>query len=229
MTVFTDLVAKVIIETNRPDLGLITSGGTGEIPQAIQASTLKMHGLDFFFRDVQMAEVVFGTPDYVQSIDVDTLSRYRNLYYIRKWDGDIDTPNFAPLTGEGSDVYNASLGFIELLTPADLIDSYGWQKTDVAFQTGDTIMIQSSTELEYARIGWFKFPEIGDATTATNPTYDSWIAEKHPFAIIYDAASAILQKKGQTDAARKYDSPKGGLVSDQIAQIISTNTTFGGR
>jgi hypothetical protein len=230
-TLFQDLVADVITETARPDLGFTVDGGSGEIPLAVQAATLKMHGMDFYFRDAISAQVVFDEAAYIQTLDTSVLPRYRNIWYFRKWDptlqeSQLDPSSLLPLL-DGTQPWSVAerLGFIFPLSPTDILDGYGAEKADVMYQAGTQINIKSATSLERGLISYFAWPYIGNANASNyNPNYDSWIARGHKFAIIYDAAATVMQKKGQQDQARKMEV----LINEQKEMIRTSNTVFGG-
>lgn len=223
-----ELMNYVYTETNRPDL-------VQETQSAVLASIMKMHGLDFFPRDVQSGLIVFDTTAYIQELDVSSIPRFRAFKAIRKWD-----PSFAqyqqnptllpPLQNNSIGLpYNEqlALGFIRILDVDDVLDDYNTEKVDVGYLAGTTFYIKSSTSFQQAFCHWYAYPQMDFANNFAN--FNSWIAENHPYAIIYDAASSILQKIGQTDAARKYDSPQGGLVADQINNLRISATTLLGR
>jgi hypothetical protein len=54
-----ELIAEVYTLTGRPDLVAETSA-------AVRKATLKMHSVDFFYRDLQEKIITFTTPAYKQ-------------------------------------------------------------------------------------------------------------------------------------------------------------------
>lgn len=209
---YDELIADVYTKTNRPDL-------IDQTKQAVLASTLAMHTMDFFYKDIRTAQLVFDTAQYIQSMDTSWFNRWRALSYFRKNDPSFVTYQQNPIANIPADYFNRTK-FIECITPDDIFDNYGLEKVDVAFQAGGTIYAKSSTSLQYALMGFYQYPNLDTADDGIN--FDSWIAREYPYAIIFDAASTILQTIGMTDAARKYDSPNGGLVS-QWKDIIKLN------
>jgi hypothetical protein len=152
---------------------------------------------------------------------------------MRKWDPAYLASQLSPLvmppiynSALGQMIYpNNALAFLEILDPDDILDNYGMEKTDVAYGVGSSIMIKSSTSLSQALFGWYEFPDVREAT------FNSWIAEKYPYAIVYDAASAILSKGGSNEESRKYDSVNPinpGLVQAQIHLLLTSNVTMKG-
>lgn len=224
---FTELVDAVYTETGRPDL-------VAQTQQQVVGSTRKMHGLDFFFKDIATVQALFDITGYVQTLDTSVLPLYRSMMYVRKWDptfqsSQLNPTILPPLTNSVNGVIspNIALAFLDPLAPDDIFSTYGQEKTDVYYQVGSTLMMKSSTSFIQALIGYYKHPD----TRAV--TFTSWIAEEFPFAIIYDAASAILQKTGKQDVARKYDAGDLqhpiGLVWSHVFNIINSNIQVQGR
>jgi hypothetical protein len=216
---FTELCNRVYTITNRPDL-------EDETKQAVYASTLKMHSLDFFPRDRWQSLAVFDEAAYIQELDTTSIPRFRCLSHIRKWDPLFNAtqqnpllPSITPSIGGQVVGSKEALSFIKILDPDDILDaSYGTEKVNVAYMAGDMLYIRSNTLFSQAMIGWYQFPEI-DAENGF-ARYDSWIADKFPFAIIYDAASVIFQQIGKNDESRKFDDPNNGLVAQQVNMLL---------
>lgn len=172
MATFAELCADVYIITNRPDL-------VNETKLAVKAATLKAHQCDFFWKDLEETGVSFSTEDYVQSLEYRTLlPRYRSLKYIRKTDS-VGTPG----------------ALLDVITPAMVLDRYGYDRTDVCYTAGEVIQIKSSTLLQYILLGCYLNPDV------TEVGYNSWIALDHPYAIIYEAAASIYKMIGQDEQA----------------------------
>lgn len=234
-TSFNGLCNKVATVTNRSDMLSISEGGTGEIPLAVQASTLKMHTMEYFFRDIQTAQFKFDAAAYLQVLDLVGIPRYRNLSYFRKNDPSLaiyqQNPTLLPpLVGSFYGLpYSIlqSMKPLKLIEPNNILDDYNVERTDVFYQAGASLFIKSSTPLTYGLMGWYTFPSVGSDDTGTG--YSSWIADQYPFAIIYDAASAVLQGIGMTDAARKFDNPQNGLVTEHVRALTINNITAQGK
>lgn len=246
------LTNMVITEVNRPDMGLVSNGGDGRIPQAIIASTLKMHGLDFFYKDIRESMVVFDQSAYIQQLDIQSLPRFKALAYARKNDPSLASYQQNPTLLPPLYTFNSSSGIpestkltmkeLEIITPDAILDVYGSEKFDVCYAAGGTVNIKSTTSLQYLLLGYYAWPDVGQGTvveggsgvapvTGLGTRYYSWIADEFPFAIVYDAASTILQKIGMTDAARKYDSPdpeESGLVKAHKDALLRSNIVLKG-
>lgn len=229
---FEELVEEVAVKTNRPDMGFEEDGGDGRIPRAVRTSLLTMHNKDYFYRDIQPAQVVFDTPSYIQLLDVDALPRYKSIAYIRKWDSSFlasqsDPTILPPLYNTVSGIVSANdaLAFIEIIDPSNILDGYGIEKQNVGYQINDAFYIKSSTAFQKALYGFYQFPILDIANKGV--LINSWIAKLFPFAITMHAASAIFTAIGQQDVSRKMDSP-GGEVAEQVEELIKSNVSMRG-
>ena len=177
-TSLASLVADVMLLTNRPSLA-------GETALAVQAATLKAHHSDDYIKDFTEYSIVFGSSEYYQSIDYKLMiPLWRKPRYIRKYD---NTPG---LQGPGV--------FLKYMEPESAVDSYGYSREDVFYVAGANLQIRSSTPLLYALIGVYNNPDI------TSGGYDSWIADDHKFAIIYEATAIIFKTTGFDEQERSY-------------------------
>lgn len=236
---YLEIQSAVSTLTARPDM--IASG---DIPLAIQAATLKMHNLDNWYKDIATSELVFPQFGWLQSLQTNALARFKNISYFRKYTPEniyATTANYGPNSGAGgpfgpggSDYQSNTLpfgncdwllckqlGFLRPVTPVSILDKYGMESTDVFYQAGSVIYAKSSTQFKFGLIGFYQFPNID--TSDDGARYKSWIAEEHPFTIIYDAVSTILQSTGQLDASRKFDSLPNGLCAQTQAALLQTN------
>jgi hypothetical protein len=238
---FASLVAAVITKTGRPDMGLVSAGGDGRIPLQVQASTLSMHISDFFLKDIVTASVAFNSADYVQILDTTALTKFRKLAFFRKSDPAITLTNpvsvfygsianqgaqIGDITGQLSNHWGDPLGFLKILSAQEIIDGYGYEKSDVAYQAGTNIFLKSSNPLSAGSFGFFQFPNLG-VVGNNYADYSSWIANDYPFCIIYHAVSAIFQDIGKDEASRKYDGPNG-LVAQEKQNLLTNNITAEG-
>lgn len=169
MADFNQLVADVYAITNRPDL-------VAETQMAVKSATLQLHRSDFFYKDINEVALQFDTLDFIQTIQYKSLfPQYRALKYLRKYD-----PTLA--TGDTNGIGN----FIKVVSPEQVLDSYGAGKTDICYVAGTVIQIKSSTQIQYALIGMYQNPIV-----ATPDTYSSWISDEAYYAIVYSAASKL--------------------------------------
>jgi hypothetical protein len=172
----TELIAEVYVLTNRPDL-------VAETASAIKAATLKAHKTDFYSKDIYETGISFTESSYKQSLDYITLiSNFRALKYLRKADNLTDDSGI----------------FFTVLTPEETIDSYGINRTDIAYVAGRVLEIRSSTEFQYGYLGCYVLPII------TAAGYSSWVADLSPFAIIYEACRVVFKSIGYDEQSNTF-------------------------
>jgi len=183
----TELQQEVITLTNRPDLA-------AETLLAVRQSTLALHQMDYWWKDVKETGISFSTPEYLQEIEYrPIIPRFRALKYVRK-----------------SDVTGAGLGMITVVQPESVLDDYGINRVDVAYAAGQSIEIRSSTLLQYCILGYYEHPNI------TPTGYSSWIAEDHPYAIILEAAEKVFKMIGKSEEFAAYK-----LLRDEEKQRLT--------
>jgi hypothetical protein len=193
MATFAELLADTYTLTNRPDL-------VNETKVAVKSATLKAHQIDFFPKDLFESGISWSPIGYTQSLDYRALnSRWRALKYLRKYDASTSpgTPGI----------------FFTVLTPEQVLDSYGIQKENVCYLAGEMIEIRSNTEDTYMLIGAYLNPDISEAT------YSSWVALDHPYAIIFDATATIFKMIGFDEQSAQYRQ----MVAEQYQMIKQSN------
>lgn len=196
MTTLTDLAADVYTLTNRPDL-------VNETNVALRAATLKMHQSDFYYKDLVEKPIVFSSAAYNQSFQYKSLfPQWRAVKYLRK----VDPVTFLPGT------------LLQLLTPDEILDGYGYQKQDVFYVAGQDLQINSSTQQANFIIGFYQHPTVVAAT------YSSWIADEFPFAIIFEACATIFKAIGFDEQEAVYRT----LSAEQITLIKMSNIVANG-
>lgn len=176
----TELLEEVYTVTKRSDLVAQTS-------LAVRSATLKLHQLDYYYKDIYETGVVFDSAAYVQQLEYQTiLPRWRALKYIRKFDA-----TGTPAPGNEGD-------FFEIVAPEQVLDSYAVAREDICYVAGSVIQIKSSTEISNVLLGCYLNPDVSEAT------FSSWIAIDHPFAIVFDAAARIFKMIGKSDEMAMY-------------------------
>lgn len=195
MTTLTELVAEVILLTNRPDL-------VSETTLAVRAATLKAHGSDFYYKDLAETGIQFDLVLSQQSLEYKTiLPRWRALKYMRVY-------NY-----NESDQTGCAGAILTVLTPNEILDSYSITKENVCYVAGAVIQIRTLAAHKYFLVGYYQYPDV----TAAN--YLSWIADACPMAIIYEAASTVFKTIGYDEQAAVYKQ----LVSDEYVELKLTN------
>jgi len=172
-----ELYAEVYLLTNRDDLVAQTAA-------AVRSATLKIHQLDYFYKDIFEQAIVFPTKSYLQQLDYrPVFPRWRAIKYLRKTDA------------QG---FNDGIFFKVIPVPEFVEDSYGINKADVCYVAGDLVQIRSSTAFQYLIVGYYRNPDI------TTASYNSWVASDHPYAIIFEAAKSIFFQTGDSDQFAAY-------------------------
>jgi hypothetical protein len=167
----TELLQEVYNITNRPDLYSRTVS-------AVQSATLALHQREYWPRDLRESGIQFTTAEYLQSWEYAVnFPHFRALKYIRRSDA-VGSPN-GP--------------FLEVITPDQVVDSYGINKENVCYLAGDVIQIRSCPQIQYAFVGVYVNPDI------TISGFSSWIANQNPYAIIHNAAAKILPAIGKRE------------------------------
>lgn len=217
---YNTIVNNVYALTNRPDR-------VAETAAAIQAATLWAHHSDFYYKDLVELPAQFQALAYLQQIPLSFFINFRALKYIRKYypgTGPNNPPaqdqspnNLPPLYGTYYDP-GANLPdgrFFKILTPEETLDSYGINKIDIAYIAGQIIQLRSGDYFQYALCGYYQHPNV----TPAEGSYSSWIANEHPWAIIYKAASIVFKTIGFDEQNAQYQQ----LCIDEIAQLQASN------
>ena len=174
---YAELVQEVYDLTKRPDL-------VAETESAVRAATIKAHQTDFYSKDIFETGVSFDSADYTQSLDYITLiTNFRALSYLRRVESATDT--------DGT--------FFNIITPHDVLDSYGQSKTNIAYVAGRVLEIRASVEFQYMLMGCYVNPIVRSGA------YVSWVSEQHPYAIIREAARVIFKSIGFDEQSRAYE------------------------
>lgn len=171
-----ELRAEVVTLTGRGDMDT-----TGQILLAIRRATLKLHTIDYFYKDISEFLVAFSSNISQQALDtISNVPRWRSGKYFRKYDNSTGTPGV----------------FFKKKDPQNVLDSYGVHEEDMWYQGGDILQVRSSTNFQFMLSGVYLFPDI------TVTSYSSWIATSYPYAIVLEAAATIFKMTGKADEAR---------------------------
>ena len=191
---YDEILAEVIELSKRPDKTAT------EIPSAIRAATLKAHNSDFFYRDLVEVAVEFDLARQIQTFaPKQVVPLYRAAKYVRRWDGDI----------------NGTLGpFLDYINIENSLDGYGYVKDNVFYLAGDNIQIRAYPAIEKILFGCYRYPTITPVES-----YDSWVAEEYPYAIVYEAVRKIHQSVGNNEQAAQY----GNMIQEEYAALKVSN------
>lgn len=132
--------------------------------QAIKAATLKAHSRDYWRRDLKEVMLQFDSAEYLQAFDVyDLLPKFRAINYVRKQYGEL----------------------FEIIEPVQVFDYFKSERLNVAYLAGTRINLKSGTPFSVVHFGYYEHPDVTEAS------WNSWIAEEFPYAIIYGAAATL--------------------------------------
>lgn len=209
---FDEIVEQVYVLTNRPDL-------ENETKSAVRSAILQMHGIDFFFRDIMISQVIFPEALYIQAFDTSQFQRYRNTAVVRKWDPTLNPQELNPLLQPRQS--SADLVIFTPISPEDIFDHEytSLLRTNVYYAAGSVLYMRSPTAFKSILIGFYQFPDVFQETN-----FETWLMQNHPYAVIYAATSIIFQTTGENDSSRKYDDPNNGLIKQEKDQIRMANT-----
>ena len=172
----TELLAEVTAITKRPDLEAQTLS-------AIKSATLKAHQSDFYSKDIFETGIEFDTSEYRQSLDyISIVANFRAFKYLRRVTDEFDE------TGT----------FFEIILPEEVLDSYGTNRTDVAYVAGRVLEIRSKVSFSRALLGCYVRPDISTGS------YQSWVADQYPYAIVYEAARVVFTQVSDMEQANSH-------------------------
>lgn len=184
---FAELVQEVKDITRRADLD-------ARIQSAVKAATLKLHQIDFWYKDLVEVTIEFSDPQHISNFSpTDVIPRFRKAKYIRIWEGGMD---------------GVPMNFLKPIQIENALDQYGYQKSDVFYQAGSLIQIRTRNQLQRALFGCYVHPNV------TSSAYSSWIAVEVPFAIVHEACRVIFREIGLAE--------QSGIQESLLAEIISS-------
>jgi hypothetical protein len=187
MALFDDILADVYTLTNRPDL-------VAESKLGIRAATLKLHGLEFWredrVEDVLSVSVADNTFVIAKGALIYPL---RHVDYIKKG---------------ASDVY------FDEVAPKNILDGYGYRRTNIYYRAGDNFNFLCDTGETYIIFSYYKQP------VATETGYDSWIASLYPLTVAVEAAIFVFSAIGDKEQeARMENMAQTNLAILQINHL----------
>jgi hypothetical protein len=176
-SVLQGLINDVYELTKRPDL-------KAETEYAVRISTLKMHQTDYYSKDIFETGVDFDEKTFLQTLDyIGLVPNLRSFKYFRKTDEDCDDAG----------------DFIDIISVDEILDSYGRNRTDIAYVAGRILSIRSSTDFDKAYMGCYVHPIV------TDNDYCSWIGEQYPYVIVQEATRVIFKTIGYDEQAATYE------------------------
>lgn len=196
-TSFTTMLASVYALTNRPDL-------VNETSLALQNATLKAHRSDYYAKDIQETAIQCDVLQTQQSVAYKALfPQWRAVKYVRIYDN--STPPGAPGL------------LLDPISPENVLDEYNNDTVNVFYIAGLNMQINLAAAAQYFLIGYYAYPLVDTVF------YNSWIADEHQSAIVYEAASIVFKAIGYDGQSDKYH----GLAMDELNDLKQEITAIG--
>lgn len=167
---FTEVVAEVLSMTKRPDK-------LAETRRAVNTCLTKACIGAEFSRDLVEETIAISSSEYVQSVDITTLTRFRIWEYIRP--------------------YGAKKPLCPLDGPLAVFDEEGCEKTDCYYLAGSNTVIRLSNLYSSLVVGYYQYPPV-----LTDASPDFWLLNIQPYMIINGAAAIIFRDIGDDGSAR---------------------------
>lgn len=194
---FNSLVNEVYLITGREDL-------VNETSVAVRSATLKAHQSDFYPKDLVEHQIGFDCSEYVQTLQYLSIDpQWRALKYIRLYD---------PCS---CDHDKAQGPFLDLIDPQNTLDFYGSFRNNVAYLAGTNYQLRADRPFNRALIAYFVHP-----TLLPTANFNSWIANEHPYAIIFGAASKIFKAIGFDEQAQYWNQELAEQYQELKAQVV---------
>lgn len=176
---YDDILESIYVLTARRDLD-------GETELALRTATISAHHSGHYVRDFNQQLVQIPNASYATALNINTLfPRFRGVNYVMPVD-----VNYNVLT---ADEYK-----IEVVEIGDDRNPDGTKKSNIAYVAGSSLNILTSANSYGYLVGWYSSPPV------RREQYDSWIAQLYSPAIIYWAASIVLNTNGNEEKAAKY-------------------------
>jgi hypothetical protein len=201
MATLNTLAADVYTITNRSDL-------VAETLISLRKAIRKFHGAETFKRDLTTVRVNIGalTPitanQYRWNIPLETFPNYRRFRTVQ-YPSSL-TPPSSSVAAPLQDSYylgSPSKEYVEI-SPDNLFDSYGYEKPNYYFVTGDSLQLRSGWYVDCLDFSYYRWPDIPAATV----TLTSWVVNTFPDAIIEEAAALIFKMTGKDEEYSRFQS-----------------------
>jgi hypothetical protein len=170
---YADLIAEIKLLSKRGDVD-------DKIAIALRMTTLRCHRLDYFWRDLVEANLLFAA-DTQMTLDTSAqLTRFRQMSYMRYYDPDSTT-----------------LGpFVSEIDASDLLDEYNYYKEDRYYLAGVNLQARFQYVTSGARIGYWQNPDV------TSGGYNSWIKDQLPDILVQGSLAYLFNLTGKQEEAR---------------------------
>jgi hypothetical protein len=195
MSQFSDLVSAAADITKRPDL-------TSLHQNAVRMATLRAHHVELFNRDLSVVTVNYTIDNSAQFVDIP------NIYdVVPEW----RIAQFGQGMDSGRPVEN-----LEWREYSDFWDKDNIIRSSVFTLIGETLRMSLAVQTGVVNMHVYQNPVI-----ATDATFKSWIATKHPDDIAWWAAAIVWARTGYMEQAKNaqdnYITPFKEILSNAYA------------
>lgn len=178
MTTFNELYDLTVELTKRPEL-------VAQTQSAIRTATLRAHHIDFFRRDLQMAQLPYAVQPESYYYDFPTISA--TLQRLRT------IKNVYSVTVQGNQTEQ-----LEYRESDDLFDRDGNPRRYMYTLIGDTLRCYFDLPTSLMQVYYFQNPNV------TAGSYSSWIADTYPDDLAGWAAATVMARTGFLEMAARY-------------------------
>lgn len=173
---FDDICAEV---AKRSD----TLGATDIIKRYVAQATLQVHAHDDWALDAdEFTFLIDATMGTVFNYPTSNITKFRKVNRVY------------PIDAQGNEMLNYP---IERVDPTSLLDYNNLPRMGYV-PIRETLQFRQCSNLYGIKIFYQRYPDVG----ITNETYNSWIAELYPYAIIDAATQNMQNNSGNADLAR---------------------------
>jgi hypothetical protein len=210
MATLLTLAASVYEITNRPDL-------VAETLSSLRKAIRKFHGADTFKRDLATVQIDITalTPvapnQYRWNIPLDNFPLYRRFKVVQ-----YPIDKILPASQVPAPLVDWPVGFspsreYSEVAPDNIFDSYGYERANYYFITGDTVNLKSGWYVDYLNFTYYKWPLIG----ASGDTLGSWIVNSYPESVVEEAAGAVFKMIGKDEEFNRFQ----GMFLENLAIV----------
>lgn len=174
----TNIKDAVLIETGRVDKDAL-------IERAVKNIVLMAHKIDFFPEDRKVDDnVVPGTPALVISEALPL--RWRKFSLIE------------PLTSGGIRYATEYKRHFHVKDPENIFDFNNEIVTEYFYVLGQTVVMESDTQIDRLRWVWYEYPDIATMSNST------WLTNLYEQELIDGVCAYVYRKLGDIASARSY-------------------------
>lgn len=214
MATLNSLAADAYTITNRPDL-------VAETLLSLRKAIRKYHGADTFKRDLAITRIdmTAQTPmmpnQYRWNLDLSLFAQLRRFKGVN-----YPTDLVPPYNQTPAPLVDWTLGSTRAreyheVAPDNLFDSYGYERQNYFFVTGNTVTLKSGWYVDYLDFAYYQWPIVPTDPTAT---LASWIVNEYPDAVIEEASGAVFKMIGKDEEYQRFRD----MFAENLAIIKAT-------